>query len=393
QVGVNDDFFQLGGDSLRGALCTYQLQNAMHETIPITAIFEAPTISEFAVYLEQRHPAGVAHLLGTPIPISVPIAEDKHPTPIVPIQSKGDKPPLFCIHPAGGIVFPYYALASYLGEDQPVYGVQDPGIYDPRPVLTSIEAMAACYLEAMKTIQPEGPYYLLGWSVGGLVAYEMAQQLFMQGQRVAALIMLDTSAPVLTKIAHSPAFSKDRLLRFMSWVKGLLNGIQDIRSAIEPIASYIRGSLFLLSIYRKLNTTEPTDKLTTGDLLAWTGLDTWRSHLLGVEKGGGSKGFQNARLLLVEMPLVRRILKLIRKHGRLVYRYTAKSYPGQITLFRAEHPGTNQKTLVNPTMGWGILAEDGVEVHTIQANHVALLAKPYIELLAQELNTCLKRSV
>ncbi len=188
QVGIHDNFFELGGDSLTGAICIFQLQDALGETIPIAAIFEVPTIFEFARYLEQKHSAGVARLLGTPISISAVVEEAALPPTLVPIQPKGSKPPLFCIHPAGGIVFPYYTLASYLGKDQPLYGIQDPSLYDAQVASKSIEAMATGYLEALMTVQPEGPYHLLGWSVGGVVAYEMAQQLSRQGQPLALMI-------------------------------------------------------------------------------------------------------------------------------------------------------------------------------------------------------------
>ena len=89
------------------------------------------------------------------------------------------------------------------------------------------------------------------------------------------------------------------------------------------------------------------------------------------------------------MPAVRRILELVREHGQLVRRYTVEKYQGRITLFRAARSGSNKKGADEPTMGWGVLANGGVDVHFIEANHVALLVRPHVEILAKELRECL----
>ena len=388
QVGIHNNFFGLGGDSLTGAICIYQLQDAMSETISIAAIFEAPTIFELARYLEQKHYAGVARLLGTPIPISAVVEEAVHSTTLVPIQPKGSKPPLFCIHPAGGIVFPYYTLASYLGKDQPLYGIQDPSLYNTQSAAKSIEAMATGYVEALKSVQPEGPYHFLGWSVGGVVAYEMAQQLSQQGQPVALLIILDTSAPVPARALQPQPSLSGWLTQITSWIKELPDYIQKIGSAIKPIATYVRSGLFLLTASAKQSGRPASEKPTIVELLGWAGLDTWRTRMLREAEVANTVS-QDASLLLVEMPAVRRILKLVREHIQLVRRYSAKSYRGRITLFRAVRPDRTEQRGRDHTMGWGGIAEGGVDVHSIQANHVALLAKPHVEILAQELRACL----
>ena len=391
QVGIHDNLFELGGDSLTGAICIFQLQDALRETIPIAAIFEAPTIFELARYLEQKHPAGVARLLGTPIPISAMVERAALPTTLVPIQPKGSKPPLFCIHPAGGIVFPYYTLAPYLGMDQPLYGIQDPSLYDAQAASKSIEAMATDYLEALKTVQPEGPYHLLGWSVGGVVAFEMAQQLSRQGQPVAILIMLDTSAPTLTRALQSQLTLRDRLQLGASWVQALPNRLRGVGSAIKPIASYVRSGLFLLAASAKRSDGLASEKPTIIELLGWAGLDTWRTWLLR-EAEVANIVSQETSLRLVEMPAVRRILQLVREHGQMGRRYVAEKYEGRITLFRAGHSGSNEKWVNGQTMGWGVLAEGGVDIHFIQATHVALLVRPHVEILAQKLKVCLDQN-
>jgi thioesterase domain-containing protein len=251
--------------------------------------------------------------------------------------------------------------------------------------------MAAGYLEVLKNAQPEGPYYLLGWSVGGVVAYEMAQQLSRQGQSVALLIMLDTIAPPLARALQRQISLRDRLQQSASWVSSLPNRIQEVGAALLPIVSYIRSGLFLLTASVKRKRTQPSKRPTVVDLLGWAGLDTWRSHLLK-EAEVASPVSQDASLLLVEMPAVRRIFELVREHRRLARRYTAAPYRGRIILIRAAGSTPNEKGAGDPTMGWGVLAENGVEVHTIEANHVALLVKPHVEILVQELRACLNRS-
>jgi amino acid adenylation domain-containing protein/non-ribosomal peptide synthase protein (TIGR01720 family) len=393
QVGIHDNFFELGGDSLTGAICIYQLQDALGEKIPLAAIFNAPTVFELAGYLAQNHPDGVAQLLGVPVSTRVSTVPESPvgPTTLVPIQPYGSKPPLFCIHPAGGIVFPYYTLAHYLGKDQPLYGIQDPGLYHTQSAPKSIEAMAVHYLEALKTVQPEGPYRLLGWSAGGVVAYEMAQQLIRQGHTVDRLIILDTGAPVPARALQPQPSLGGQLQQVRSWFQRLPNRIRGAGSAIKPIASYVRSGLFLLAASAKRSGTPSGGKPAIVDLLGWAGLDTWRAHLLK-EAEVASIVSQDVSLLLVEMPAVRRVLELVREHSRLARRYTAERYGGRITLFRAVRSRSSKKRDEDPMLGWGGLAEGGVDVHSIQANHVALLVKPHIELLAQELRICLDQS-
>ena len=103
--------------------------------------------------------------------------------------------PLFLIHPAGGQVFPYVHLAQHLGLDQPCYGLQAKGLEEGQDPHVRIEDMATYYIEALRTVQPEGPYLLGGWSMGGVVAFEMAQQLHAQGHGVALLALLDSRIP------------------------------------------------------------------------------------------------------------------------------------------------------------------------------------------------------
>ncbi|MAT41341.1 MAG: hypothetical protein CL609_03295 [Anaerolineaceae bacterium] len=386
-----DNFFELGGDSLSGAICVSQLQDALNEPVSLTAIFEAPTVFALSNYLIQHHPKGVSAFLGIEINYSEKAERPKLPTSLVPIQPKGNKTPLFCIHPAGGVVFPYYTLAAYLGKEQPVYGIQDPQLYDPEQGSKSIETMAAQYVEVLKTIQPEGPYNLLGWSVGGVVAYEIAQQLTKQGQLVNNLIMLDTNAPHLSNGHHSETSIVENLKQVKEWGLSIPNQIQKKWFAIDPILNYVRSGLFLLSSYGNRKNGSGQRKPKLKDLLGWAVLDTWRTRLLQ-EAEIAQTVSQEESLLLIKMPAVRRILKLIRTHQQMVQQYAAQPYRGNITLFRAVDFDSDGNDKQVSALGWQKLAEGQITVHPIQANHVAFLVKPTVVTLAQELSKCLDQN-
>ncbi|MCW8126028.1 amino acid adenylation domain-containing protein [Microbulbifer halophilus] len=170
-VGIHDSFFDLGGDSLSAARMLSRLREITGREISLGAVFESATIAELAQKLEQSQARD---------PLSV----------LLPLHGGGDPAPLFCIHPAAGLSWGYAALSRYLGE-RPLYGLQAAGLDGSGELPGSIEDMAADYLRRIRRVQPEGPYHLLGWSLGGLAAHEMARQLQAGGEEVAFLGMLD----------------------------------------------------------------------------------------------------------------------------------------------------------------------------------------------------------
>ena len=172
-VGIDDDFFELGGTSLLAARLFAQIEEDFKLRIPLVTLVQAPTIKKLAE---------VIHLPGSP--------DAWHS--LVTIQPGGVRPPLFCIHGESGHLLMYRSLARYLGADQPIYGLQPQGLDGKQAPLTRIEDMAARYVKEIQVIQPEGPYFLAGYCMGGTIALEMAQQLSGQGQRVGLLAVLDT---------------------------------------------------------------------------------------------------------------------------------------------------------------------------------------------------------
>ncbi|MFH9424722.1 amino acid adenylation domain-containing protein [Streptomyces sp. NPDC017529] len=178
-VGADDGFFDLGGDSLLAARLVSRVRAVFGADPGIRALFEAQSPAG----LVSRLDAGGAGAAGAAGALDV----------LLPLRPRGSRPPLFCVHPASGISWPYAGLMRHLG-DRPVYGLQARGLTEPGARPATIADMAADYLAQIRSVQPTGPYHLLGWSFGGAVAHVMATRLQEQGERVALLALLD-SAP------------------------------------------------------------------------------------------------------------------------------------------------------------------------------------------------------
>jgi thioesterase domain-containing protein len=172
-LGARDDFLALGGDSLAALGLFDAIERRFGRALPLSTLLEAPT------------PEALARVLARPA--SAPLAA----SPLVAIRRGGSRPPLFLVHTGHGHVLRYRDLARALGDDQPVYGLAARGLDGGRPP-TRVHAMAAEYLAAVEALDPAGPYLLGGMCIGGLVAFEMAQQLRARGKRVALLAVIDT---------------------------------------------------------------------------------------------------------------------------------------------------------------------------------------------------------
>ncbi|MGV9713830.1 amino acid adenylation domain-containing protein [Gordonia sp. NPDC003424] len=179
-IGADDGFFDLGGNSLMATAVSARLSDLLGREVPVAALFAAPTPAELCSLGEgNTGDAGD----GVRIHGFDPLLALRRTT--------SDAPPLFVIHPAIGLSWSFAALLPHLGADRALYALQNPAL-SGLPAVPTIADLAADYVARIRTVTPHGPYHLLGWSLGGLVAHEMAVQLEAAGDEVASLTLLDS---------------------------------------------------------------------------------------------------------------------------------------------------------------------------------------------------------
>ncbi|MEE8584749.1 MAG: amino acid adenylation domain-containing protein [Acidobacteriota bacterium] len=336
-IGVTDSFFDLGGHSLLAVHLIARIEAALDRKVPLSILFKAPTVEHLARTLRrQRQPAS---------------------SPLVAIQPQGSRRPFFCVHPAGGSVFGYLALARRLGSDQPFYGLQAPGLDGLEEAdsctIGKVEELAARYIKEVRTLQPQGPYFLGGHSFGGVVAFEMARQLKEQGQEVGLLALLDS------RILHSPK-----------------------RKATVDRAAIVSSFGLLLGL--------------SPDSLAWGGreLEGQLGHVL---EEAAAKGLVPPDMDLVRL---RRLFRIFQAHIQAALDYRPKACPVRAALFLADQPiesALGEKGSPSPQavggrrdasdakQAWCGLAIEGVEVHEVSGHHFNMLHEPHVASLAGQL--------
>ena len=330
RVGIGDNFFDLGGDSLLAIRLIDRIGKQFQRELPLSTLFLAPTIEGLASHLSSD-------------------TDSLHSSPLVAIQPKGTNPPFFCVHPILGVVFPYYELAYHLGTNQPFYGLQSLGIDGEQTPLTRIEDMAAYYISALRVVQPNGPYFIGGWSFGGLVAFEMAQQLQKAGHQVAQLAIIDTLAPVR---ANKPSF----------W-----DGFKFLLTTVSRNIWPFLLDYFYLTI--------APDKHPSDGNVSW-------NSILG-QMAIANLMPQETRGRILNSLTIRPMWRVFQANSQATLSYVPQTYPGRITLFRSsEQPRIARQ---NPTLGWSELAMEPVEIHTVPGNHLTMLRKPNVQVLTEKL--------
>ena len=171
-IGIEDNFFDLGGDQYWPLICLPKIEQVCGQQLPPAMIYHAPTIAALAAQLEQP--------TASPFP------------PLVLLKAGSEASPIFIAHGLGGSVIDFFQLVRHMECQQPIYGMQARGIDGVDEPFYRIEDLAQFYLDAIKEIQPHGPYFLIGYSLGGLVTLEMAQRLRHEHEQVALLVMLES---------------------------------------------------------------------------------------------------------------------------------------------------------------------------------------------------------
>ncbi len=312
-VGVTDDFFELGGHSLLAVRLAAQVRQQLGRDLQLMALFQNATVEQLASALRHDQPG---------------------PSSLVEIQPRGAKRPLFFIHPSGGSVHWYADLARRLGKDQPFYGLQAKGVNGDQEIHTRIEEMAACYVAAIRAAQPEGPYQLGSWSMGVIIAFEMAQQIRAAGQEVSLLAMLDQGP-------FTPG---------------------------EPPED---DAAYLASVFGK-QVPVPVDRLRQMEPEAQV------AHVLAEAK--------RVKFVYPDITLEQfsRFVHILKTHTEAWRQYEPRSYPGRVTVFRSA-----EQTEAGD-LGWGEFALGGVEIHEVPSDHLSMIHEPDVRTLAEKLKACLE---
>ncbi|MBF6354171.1 amino acid adenylation domain-containing protein [Nocardia higoensis] len=184
RVGADDDFYALGGNSLRSVQVVTELKKGLHYEVPVSWMLSDPRPADLARRIESGMRSGVDATTGQGLGFEV----------LLPIRTRGELPPLFCVHPASGLAWAYRPLDEYLRADRPIYGLQAPQLSGELPGPTTIEEIAQRYYDEIRKVQPHGPYHLLGWSLGGQIAHAIAADMREAGEQVALLALLDAEA-------------------------------------------------------------------------------------------------------------------------------------------------------------------------------------------------------
>jgi len=212
EIQEDSDFFALGGHSLLAIQLLSVIEKRYHLTLSIQDLYTASSLRSFCRCLENK-------LLNKVLPnYKIEQSTCMRNQSLIALNSRGKKSPLFLIHPLGGTVFVYLDLVRYLTIDRPIYGIPDPGITKPEMKYDSLRELASQYLEWIQVVQPEGPYYLAGSSLGGTLAYEIAYQLEQKGFSKNIIIMFDSWA-LYTEDFSDQKRLKEGLMRQYYFIK------------------------------------------------------------------------------------------------------------------------------------------------------------------------------
>ena len=321
------------------------LQSGLGCSLPSTLLFDYPTVEALVEHLATEilstKDARDNQLTITGEPLST----------VVPIQPQGSQPPLFFVPGVLGSVFDLYPLSRCLGSDRPFYGLRSLGLEEDIEPLTTIEAIAAHHLQGIKSIQPQGKYYLGGHSFGGKVAFEIAGQLLKQGDEVAMLVLIDIPATI-------PETEKDAV----NWSDA---------KYLSQIASIYGGALGKdLPIYE--------------ETLKNMSFDEQLNYLIQQLEKVGQK---------LPKSQMKRILQVYKANTQAHSKYIAQKIDSvPITLIRAAELNIKNDflpdeaaTLADPTWGWNKLTEQPLDFHLVPGNHFSMIKESQVSILAQHL--------
>jgi thioesterase domain-containing protein/acyl carrier protein len=329
-IGREDDLFAIGVDSLGVVRLLLGLEKDLGLTLPITFIYEAPTIARMVPRLENMERRAFTHL--------------------VPIKEDGGAPPFFIIHGLGGNVIELFKLGRLLDYEGPVYAIQAQGVDGQTEPFHSVEDMADAYIKAIRARQTHGPYRLSGYSFGGLVAYEMARRLEADGELIDPLILLDTTVderywPTTAWLRMMVTFASKRLREVNATPR---------RQLLQYLAERVRG------LSRQL-------KFRSGTLS--------RSVL------------KNSAPETRELAFAQPLLRVHASALDAMAAYRPRTYTGEVVLVRCAE---RNSLSFDAAPLWASLSRKLV-IHQVPGNHDNMIREPAVEILADAISRCLSK--
>jgi len=309
-IGIDDDFFEIGGDSLQALIVFAEIEARLSCSLSPTAAVQAPTIARLANFIRKT-------------------ADTQGSQSLVPLRTSGTGRPLFLLHNRYCFVMYYRHLLTALTSDRPVFGLQPPPLDGKHRIPRTVEAMAIAYVAEIRRVQPHGPYFLAGHSFGGLLSFEIAQQLVRDGERVSFLGLIDTGL-LNVPSKHSPGLSQgSRIFRQLSAFVARLRWIREV--------AWKRWYILTLCLGRPIRHEHRP---------------IWYDWLC----------------------------------ARASRNYVPKPYVGHITMFSSA--GNSERQSAH----WGPLAEGGLTMFELPATHDDIVLPPYSKLLAKHFDYCLGKA-
>jgi thioesterase domain-containing protein len=338
QIGIRDSFFDLKGHSILALRMAGRAYKQFGVEVPLSAIVRGPTIEEIARIIREN--------------------ANPQTGPLVAIQPLGKRRPFYCVHPIGGQVMCYLALARAMGSDQPFYGLEASGLDAAAARKETIEQMAKQYVECIRAAQPVGPYLLGGWSMGGVIAFEMAQQLRRSGQDVGLVAMLDTVSPTM--------------------MKGL--------------AGYEDDSGFLMSLYAR---SQQVAKGQSAELRPEIFNGMTDSERLSYLKSAGIVPEE------VEDAFAMRFLEGYKSRQKALLSYVPDSYEGRMVLIRAAREDESWLMqeykragvdIADDSLGWKDSVQGELLLERVDSEHELMCSEPYVQEVAALLNNAIDKA-
>lgn len=338
EIGIHDDFFDLGGNSWMAVRLFSELQNIIGRNLPLATLFQAPTVAKLAALIQQGEDAQTW-------------------TSLVPIRTTGSKPPFFCIHGVTGDILWLKDLAALMDDEQPFYGVQARGLDGEAEPYNRLDEMAAYYLKQIRQVQPSGPYYLGGYCMGGDIAYEVARQLQAQGEEVPILTVIDPPPANLSERAPlSGRFLIDFTRNSPLWLREFMRlGGSEISSRVRR-----KGRVALQTLWQKIRAESSENGLNATDIIDQAD----------------------------DLPEYRQ--KLIESHLDALLHYNHAGYDGEVIIYEAR-----SRPLLNPGYSaseWAAYVNNPITIRTVSGSHSSMLHQPHVRQLARYLQQSLDQA-